>query len=152
MATNNRTMKKILLLLCLVCGLQIGKCQTSGDNEIIVDSTNFRQVIETLLDDGYVIDKYDSTLGYISTQIKTIPKHNASVKIRVHIKNGNAYITGVYRVGIAQYSLVPGFFDRAGSYPVVYYRSALSTSRACWNEIKNLALHINSKIEFTKLQ
>lgn len=73
------------------------------------------------------------------------------MKIIERIEEGTAFFTGQYRIGVGQYALVPGYFNRAGSYPVVYYNSGYGNSKACWNIIKGIALKINNNLEYSNL-
>lgn len=73
------------------------------------------------------------------------------MKIIVRVKEGAAFLTGQYRIGVDQYAFVPGYFSRAGSYPVEYHNSGFSNSKACWNIMKSISSKLNSNLKFSKL-
>lgn len=86
--------KSILLALLLIAGI----CHSQAPkktNTIIVSKVSRSQVVNILLDNGYYIDKIDTSLGTVRTEPKKYAtRGRGMIVIDIRIKDSAAIITG----------------------------------------------------------
>src|SRR5665647_306091 len=88
-------MKKILILLLLPC---FAIAQNKNDNTIIAKGVTFKQVVNTLLDADYRIDKIDSNYYTIKTEYKKLcTECLPEIMFDIRVKDSAATIRGKWR-------------------------------------------------------
>lgn len=86
---------KTLLLFCLLIITSAAQAQNKGDNTILVKGVTFDQVVNTLLDQGFKIDKIDKDFKTVRTEFKEPnPKYSYKVSYDIRVKDDVAIITG----------------------------------------------------------
>lgn len=105
-------MKKLLLILSLAIS-STGIAQIKKDNTITAHPVEFKQIVNTLLDAGYVIDKIDSNYYTIKTEYKKLCSNCLpKVSFDIRVKDSSAIIKGQWKSdgGIfAQALMGPGY-------------------------------------------
>lgn len=72
--------------------------QDKNVNVIIAKNVSFKNVVTSLLDAGFQIDKLDSTYSTVKTDFKKIClKCDADYLLNVRVKDNTAYITGKWK-------------------------------------------------------
>jgi hypothetical protein len=112
-------MKPGFLILMGLSSFLVSTAQTKGDNQIIIKNTNLHELAQTLVENGFTFDKYDSSFSYLMTTPKPIEEEHTGKTFRyqftIYVKNGDAYLTGVAELQ------TNGFHAKLRLQPIYYY-------------------------------
>ena len=85
-------MKYIILILLLTPLILLGQKIPNESNLIIVKGIKFIDVCNSLLDSGYVIEKKDSELGTIKTELRQYEKYwNSGYYFQIRVRDSIGY-------------------------------------------------------------
>jgi hypothetical protein len=142
--------KTTFLALSLTVISATAMSQNRGDNEILVHSTTLKIAMNTLMDAGYSIDKYDTTLGTVSTVTRQAQHTSLTVIWRVRIKDSTAIITGDW-MSMVSMSL-GGAKSEPNYHPIDYRTNSMNETHKIFLGMVELAKKMGSPVVFTKVE
>lgn len=137
------TMKNIVIILILPL---FSIAQEKNDNTIIASGVNFKQVVNTLLDAGYQIQKLDTTYSTLRTEYKKLCSGcEPEYLLDIRIKDSNAIITGKWKN-----SLVASIFLN-GADPVMDIANERSgVPKKSFAAMNKFALSLSANVTYMK--
>lgn len=142
-------MKKLLLIAGLLISLN-GMSQKNKENTIIAAGVTFRQAVNVLLDNGYIIDKLDSNFYTIKTEYKKFcPDCLPQILLNIRIKDTFAVIKGTWKSdgGILAKALVGHDVDEM-FFDVMNEKGKVP--QMCFKEMDRIAKLLSSNVTYTK--
>jgi hypothetical protein len=128
---------KQLLVIVLLCLSSTIFAQTKGDNVIYAKGVTFEQVVNTLLDSGFVVKEIDKDFHTVITKYKSFsPTYGLTLDIRV--KDNIAIIKGK---GL----ITPSTNSRSIAIDTVYFPVAI-----LWNQMDSFAKSLTDNITYSK--
>jgi hypothetical protein len=138
---------KILLLLLFIPLISFS--QNKNDNVIIAQKVFLKQVVDTLLDHGYLIDRIDSNYNTLKTDYKKLCSDCVpEIMFNVRIKDSTAYISGKWRSN-------GGLFGNvlSGNNDYIYFDIMNEKSKVpkhCFLEMDKIAKLLSSNVTYSK--
>lgn len=126
----------VLAVIALTCNTVFG--QEKKDNTIIVHkSLKASQIVNTLFDNGYVIEKSDS--AFISTQIRLVKGFH--FQLIVSIRDSSVILKGLDQMT---------FMGTTDLLPVSNNGMKNSPNKILWNEMDRIAKLLGDSISYAK--
>lgn len=88
-------MKMLAILLIIFLPLT-GLCQTGGKQFIKIPGVSLDELVKSLLNAGYAIEKSEASLSVIVTHLKKSSDSGIATQIRAKMQAGNVVISGEY--------------------------------------------------------
>ena len=142
--------KNSVLTLSLVAVAATSFCQKKGDNQILVHGTTLKIAMLTLMDAGYSIDKYDTTIETLSTVTRKAQHASLTVIWRVRIKDSMAIITGDWMSMVSM--SIGGAKIEPTYYPLEYRNSTMYETHQIFLSMVDLAKKMGSPVDFAKVE
>jgi hypothetical protein len=142
-------MRKIFFAFIFGIIFLSSEAQKRGDNQIIVHNTTLRNVMSSLMDAGYSIDKYDTALGTASTVTRKAQKTSLTIIWRVRIKDSAAIITGDWMSLVSM--SIGGAKIEPEYYPLDYRTSSMNETHQIFLNMVELAKKMGRPVEFAKV-
>ena len=92
---------KFILFILLLPAFSLCQDPPKKTNTIKVTGVDFKTAATLLLDQGYMIEKSDTSLGFMMSAPKMVHKAwSGNLKINVRMKDSTAIITGLYNMNV----------------------------------------------------
>jgi len=138
-------------ILSLITGFSFSQAPKQA-NQIIVESVSYNQVLSTLTDNGYYVDKKFDDLQTVYTVKRQVDEgaiklfENSAAKFTdvifyIRVKDSVAYITGKFEIETTK---------EFGLLPIVNRGMKGSAYRVAWDAMNNIAESLKGKIDYVK--
>lgn len=130
---------RLLYLFAFTLLSQFSFAQKKGDNTIIIhDKITSVKIVQVLFDNGYVIDKNDSS--FVSTEYKNVSA--ISLKLAFNLRDTITVMKGFGKMTFMHEKTENMIINNIGMKG--------SPARKVWNEIDRIAKLLGSELEYVK--
>lgn len=132
-----------IVLLTLFSLVSNSQAIPKGANMIVVKEVGFNQVVNTLLDLGYFIDKKDSEFETVITQPRAVDNGVWSYFVQVRVKDSTAYVSGQLKVKVTP------FGNGADTYSQIEYRGMKgSPNKEGFSKLEDIAKALKGTVSY----
>lgn len=150
-------MKRILFFALVINSLNTFS-QVKNDNTIIIKNISFSFIMNSLLDQGYTIDKYDTLFHTIKTALKDgrredgKPTNLFKIFLDIRVKDSLVIIKGqgVAAVTLQLFKNSTGYSETSNYYPIQNKGMKNSELRSSWVMMDNFAKSFKTDIVYSK--